>query len=117
VLTLLVSLSFGLFFSVLNVRFRDIAQLIPFMVQIGFFVCPIAYSSSMVEKSQGAWWYDLYYLNPMVSIIDGFKWCLLGDGAFFRISSLYSTIGIIGVMLMISVYYFRKEENSFVDYI
>lgn len=116
-LMLFASLAFGLFFSVLNVRFRDIAQLIPFMVQIGFYVCPIAYSSSMVEKSQGAWWYDLYYLNPMVSIIDGFKWCLLGNNAFFRVSSLYSTIGLIGVMMLISVYYFRKEENSFVDYI
>lgn len=116
-LMLFASLAFGLFFSVLNVRFRDIAQLIPFMVQIGFYVCPIAYSSSMVEKSQGAWWYDLYYLNPMVSIIDGFKWCLLGNNAFFKVSSLYSTIGLIGVMMLISVYYFRKEENSFVDYI
>lgn len=116
-LMLFASLAFGLFFSVLNVRFRDIAQLIPFMVQIGFYVCPIAYSSSMVEKSKGAWWYDLYYLNPMVSIIDGFKWCLLGNNAFFRVSSLYSTIGVIGVMMLISVYYFRKEENSFVDYI
>ncbi|WP_428653598.1 ABC transporter permease [Runella sp.] len=116
-LMLFASLAFGLFFSVLNVRFRDIAQLIPFMVQIGFYVCPIAYSSSMVEKSQGSWWYDLYYLNPMVSIIDGFKWCLLGNNAFFKVSSLYSTVGLIGVMMLISVYYFRKEENSFVDYI
>ncbi|MCP1383796.1 ABC transporter permease [Runella sp. CRIBMP] len=116
-LALLTSLSFGLFFSVLNVRFRDIAQLIPFLVQIGFYACPIAYSASLVEASQDAWWYDLYYLNPMVSIINGFKWSLLGDGSFFKVSSLYSTVGVISVMLLISVYYFRKEENSFVDYI
>jgi lipopolysaccharide transport system permease protein len=116
-LTLLASLAFGLIFAVMNVRFRDIAQLIPFLVQIGFYACPIAYSSSLVEGNQDVWWYDLYYLNPMVSIIDGFKWCLLGDGAFFKVSSLYSTIGVILVVLSISVYYFRKEENSFVDYI
>lgn len=116
-LTLAASLAFGLFFAVMNVRFRDIAQLIPFIVQIGFYACPIAYSSSMVEANQGAWWYDLYYLNPMVSIIDGFKWCLLGDGAFFKVSSLYSTIGFTVAVLGISIYYFRKEENSFVDYI
>jgi lipopolysaccharide transport system permease protein len=116
-LTLLASLAFGLIFAVMNVRFRDIAQLIPFLVQIGFYACPIAYSSSLVEGNQDVWWYDLYYLNPMVSIIDGFKWCLLGDGAFFKVSSLYSTIGVIVVVLSISVYYFRKEENSFVDYI
>ncbi len=116
-LTLLASLAFGLIFAVMNVRFRDIAQLIPFLVQIGFYACPIAYSSSLVEGNHDVWWYDLYYLNPMVSIIDGFKWCLLGNGAFFKVSSLYSTIGLIAVVLSISVYYFRKEENSFVDYI
>lgn len=116
-LTLLASLAFGLIFAVMNVRFRDIAQLIPFLVQIGFYACPIAYTSSLVEESKDAWWYKLYYLNPMVSIIDGFKWSLLGDGSFFNVSSLYPTIGLILVALIISVYYFRKEENSFVDYI
>jgi len=91
--------------------------LIPFLVQIGIYACPVAYGSSQVEESREVWWYSLYYLNPMVSIIDGFKWCLLGDGSFFKISSLYSTIALVVVALCISIYYFRKEENSFVDYI
>ncbi|TAE40740.1 MAG: ABC transporter permease [Runella slithyformis] len=116
-LTLLSSLAFGLFFSVVNVRFRDIAQLVPFLVQIGFYACPIAYSSSQVEMSRQVWWYDFYYLNPMVGIIDGFKWCLLGNASFFRVESLYSTVGFVAVVLSIAIYYFRRQENSFVDYI
>jgi len=117
ILALLASLAFGLFFSVVNVRFRDVAQLVPFLVQIGFYACPIAYSSSQVEMSHQVWWYNLYYLNPMVGIIDGFKWCLLGDASFFKIEGLYSTIGFIAVVLSVAIYYFRRQENSFVDYI
>jgi lipopolysaccharide transport system permease protein len=117
VLALAASFAFGLFFSVLNVRFRDIAQLIPFIIQIGMYACPIVYGSSQVEQSSGAWWYKLYYMNPLVGIIDGFKWCLLGDASFFKVSSLYTSVSVVGVLLLVSVYFFRKKENSFVDYI
>lgn len=116
-LSLLTSLSFGLFFAVINVRFRDIAQLVPFLVQIGFYVCPIAYSSNLVEASHEVWWYKFYYLNPLVGIIDGFKWCLLGSDSFFKIESLYSTFAFLLVGVWGSIVYFRRQENSFVDYI
>jgi lipopolysaccharide transport system permease protein len=116
-LAFLAALSFGLIFAVINIRFRDIGQLIPFLVQTGFYACPVAYSSRLVESSHSSWWYQFYYFNPMVGIIDGFRWCLQGDTAFFKVSSLYSTIAITAVMLCVSVYYFRKKENSFVDYI
>jgi lipopolysaccharide transport system permease protein len=115
-LSLGASLAFGLFVSVLNVRFRDIAQLIPFLVQIGMYACPVVYSSRLVEQNADKWWYQFYYYNPMVGIIDGFRWCLL-DGAFFKLSSLYSSVGFIAVLLIISIYFFRKKENSFVDYL
>ncbi len=116
-LTFFASLGFGLFFAVINVRFRDIGQLIPFLVQIGFYVCPIAYSTRLVEENPTAWWYKLYYLNPLVGIIDGFKWCLQGDAAFFKTESLYSSCSVVFIMLIVAIYYFRKKENSFVDYI
>jgi len=116
-LTLMTSLAFGLIFAVANVRFRDVAQLIPFLVQIGIYVCPIAYSAKLVEAREGTLLYNLYYLNPMASIISGFKWCLLGDASFFKVSHLYPAIGLVLIVLAISIYYFRKEENSFVDYI
>jgi lipopolysaccharide transport system permease protein len=113
-LTFMTSLGFGLFFAVINVRFRDIAQLIPFIIQIGFYVCPIAYSSRLVQDE---WWYSFYNLNPMVGIIDGFRWCLLGENAFFNPTSLYSTIVISSITLFFSVMYFRRKEHTFVDYI
>jgi lipopolysaccharide transport system permease protein len=116
-LAFLAALGFGLLFAVVNTRFRDISQLIPFLVQIGFYACPVAYSSRLVENNPDAWWHQFYYFNPMVGIIDGFRWCLLGDAAFFKVSSLYSTISVTLVMLCVSIYYFRKKENSFVDYI
>ena len=113
-LTFFISLGFGLFFAVLNVRFRDIGQLIPFVVQIGLYLCPVNYTSRLVADQ---WFYKFYKLNPMVGIIDGFKWCLLGDNAFFDPRSLYSTVIISLIILTLSIIYFRKKENTFVDHI
>ncbi|MGA0558482.1 ABC transporter permease [Larkinella sp. VNQ87] len=115
ILALLASFAFGLIFAVLNVRFRDIGQLIPFIVQIGFYACPIAYSSRLVQENASEWWYPLYYLNPMVGIIDGFKWSLLGENAFFNPNSVINSVLVVGVFLIISLYFFRKRENTFVD--
>lgn len=114
ILTFIISLGFGLFFAVLNVRFRDIGQLIPFIVQVGFYICPIAYTSRLVE---GQWFESIYKLNPIVGIIDGFRWCLLGDKAYFDPQSLISTTILSLVTLVLSIVYFRKKENTFVDHI
>ncbi|WP_266366573.1 ABC transporter permease [Tellurirhabdus rosea] len=111
-LALLAAFAFGLIFSVLNVRFRDIIHLIPFIVQIGFYICPIAYSSRLVTSN---WFYKYYLMNPMVGIIDGFRWSLLGEKSFFNPISLVYSMVFIGVFLLISVYFFRKRENTFVD--
>jgi lipopolysaccharide transport system permease protein len=113
-LTLFASLGFGLFFAVLNVRFRDIGQLIPFLVQVGFYICPIAYSSRLTD---GEWFAKFYYLNPIVGIIDGFRWSLLGENAYFNVSSLYSSVIVSAIALGVSLIFFRKKEKSFVDYI
>jgi len=113
-LTFATAFGFGLFFAAVNVRFRDIAQLIPFIVQVGIYACPIAYSSRMVADT---WYYKYHLLNPIVSLVDGFRWCLLGDNAYFDIRSLYSTIIISLIALCLSVAYFRKKESSFVDHL
>ncbi|SOD83196.1 ABC transporter permease [Spirosoma fluviale] len=115
VLALLASFAFGLFFAAVNVRFRDIGQLIPFIVQVGFYICPIAYSSRLVADKQNEWWTPFYWMNPMVGIIDGFRWSLLGEKAYFNPQSLLISIAIVGVCLTLSLYFYRKRENTFVD--
>ena len=115
VLALLAAFAFGLFFAAINVRFRDIGQLIPFIVQIGFYVCPIAYSSRLVAERPASWWTPFYWANPMVGIIDGFRWALLGEKAYFNPQSLLLSIAVVLVSLALSLYFFRKRENTFVD--
>ena len=111
-LAVLAAFAFGLFFAVVNVRFRDVGQLIPFLVQVGFYACPIAYTSRTVVDY---WWYPIYILNPMVGIIDGFRWSLLGGKGFFNPQSLLASVSIVGVCLILSLYFFRRRENTFVD--
>jgi len=112
VLAILGAFAFGLFFATINVRFRDVGQLIPFLMQVGFYACPIAYTSRTVAND---WWYPIYILNPIVGIIDGFRWSLLGEKSFFNPQSLLTSVAIIGVCLALSLYFFRKRENTFVD--
>lgn len=112
VLAILGAFAFGLFFATINVRFRDVGQLIPFLMQVGFYACPIAYTSRTVAND---WWYPIYILNPLVGIIDGFRWSLLGEKSFFNPQSLLASVAIIGVCLVLSLYFFRKRENTFVD--
>lgn len=111
-LAILAAFAFGLFFAVVNVKFRDIGQLVPFLMQVGFYICPIAYSSKIVADTG---WYSLYILNPLVGIIDGFRWSLLGGRTYFNPQSLLYSIGITLVCLILSVVFFRKRENTFVD--
>jgi len=74
-LTIATAFSFGLFLSVINVRYRDIGHMLPFIIQIWFFVSPIAYASSLVPSK----WRFVYGLNPMTGVIEGFRWALIGE--------------------------------------
>lgn len=104
----------GLLASVLNVKYRDIAQIIPFVVQFGYFVSPVAYSS---ERVKDEWWYPVYNLNPVAGAIDGLRWCLLGDFAEFNWQSFIPMIIFVTVSVLFSIWFFRKNENSFVDHL
>jgi lipopolysaccharide transport system permease protein len=106
----------GLIFSSLNVKYRDFGQIAPFLVQFGLFICPVAYSHESLNLPEH--WNKLYNLNPVVGIIDTFRWTVLpaGYGPFPWQSFIPSFIFSV-VFLIIGVYYFRKKENSFVDHI
>jgi lipopolysaccharide transport system permease protein len=113
---------FGLIAAVLNVKYRDVGQIIPFMIQFGYFVSPIAYTSELVQTNlsqaaHGNWYYLLYTINPVAGSIDGLRWSLLGDFSAFNFQSFISLVIFDIITLVISIWMFRKNENSFVDYI
>jgi lipopolysaccharide transport system permease protein len=105
--------SFGpsLWVAGLNLKYRDFRYIIPFMIQIGIYVSPIAFTSSIVPHD----WRMIYSLNPMVGVIDGFRWCLLGDNVDIYIEGQVISWCIILVFLFIGVRQFQKIERSFAD--
>lgn len=112
-LTFGLSLGFGLLFAALNVEYRDFRYIVPFIVQFGLFVSPIAYSTANVPEK----WRTLYALNPMVGIIDGFRWSLLGGHAALDAGTVWISIGVTGAVIVLGVWYFRRMEHGFADVI
>jgi lipopolysaccharide transport system permease protein len=112
-LVFLTSFGAGLFFSALNVKYRDFRYVIPFIVQMGLYVSPVGFSSSIVPEK-----YEfLYYLNPLVGIIDGFRWCILGGESNLNHYALMFSLSITFSILFLSIKYFRKVEKAFADHI
>jgi lipopolysaccharide transport system permease protein len=105
------SLGLGLLFAALNVEYRDFRYIVPFMVQFGLFVSPIAFSTSDVP----AQWRALYALNPMVGIIDGFRWSLLGGRVGLDPQSVAISAAVTAAVLLLGLWYFRRMEHSFAD--
>jgi lipopolysaccharide transport system permease protein len=118
-LALLTAMGSGLFIAALNVKYRDFRYVIPFIVQFGLYVSPIAFSSNTIFASADIpeWAKVLYALNPMVGVIDGFRWCITGGQMAIATVPFAISIGITAMMLFIGVSYFRKTEKSFADVI
>lgn len=112
-LCLLTALSLGIWLSAVNVRYRDFQYIIPFMVQIGLFISPVGFSSSVVPER----WRLLYSLNPMVGVIDGFRWCLLGGESSLYLPGMVLSILVTVLLLAAGLSYFRKTEQTFADFI
>lgn len=111
VLALAVALGAGLLVAALNVRYRDFRHLIPFMLQLGLYVSPVGFSSSLVPDN----WRLAYYLNPMAGVIDGFRWALLGRGAPLYIEGILLSTFLSILLLAGGLVYFRRTERSFAD--
>jgi len=109
-LAVLIALGAGLWLSALNVQYRDVRYTVGFLVQLCFFVSPVAYSSSVVPERWRAW----YALNPMVGVIEGFRWSVLGGGEAPGHLLLVS-VAATAVILVSGLYYFRRMEDSFAD--
>jgi lipopolysaccharide transport system permease protein len=112
-LAFLASLGPSLWITGLNVKYRDIRYIIPFIVQFGLYVSPVGFSSSVIPEQ----WRLLYSLNPVVGAIDGFRWCILGGESQLYIPGLLMSIGLTGLLLWFGIRQFRKMEKSFADLI
>ena len=102
--------------TALNVKYRDFRYIIPFIIQVGVYVSPVVYSSSLIQqKFPNLTW--LYSLNPMAGVIDGFRWALLdGKGGLVPVNFLIS-VAVTALLVILGVWYFRKTERTFADII
>jgi lipopolysaccharide transport system permease protein len=113
VLAFVLSMGTGLWLCALNVKYRDFRYVVPFIVQFGLYISPVGFSSSIVPSK----WRLLYSLNPMVGIIDGFRWTLIRGQAHVYWPSILMSVGLTGSLCLFGIWYFRKTERLFADVI
>ena len=112
-LALLASLGPGLWITALNVKYRDFRYIIPFIVQFGLYVSPVGFSSKVISEE----WRMIYSLNPMVGVIDGFRWCVFGSESPIYLPGFMISFAIILFFIWLGVSCFRKMEKTFADLI
>jgi lipopolysaccharide transport system permease protein len=113
ILAIVVSFGLGIFISALNVKYRDFRFIVPFMLQIGLFISPVGFSSEVIPEKYRL----LYSLNPMVGVIDGFRWCILGGESKLYMPGFLLSVLIALIIFFTGIQYFRKSEKTFVDII
>ena len=110
ILTLLISVGVSLIFSALNVYYRDFMYALPFLIQVWMYASPVVYAADLIPASARG----LYALNPMVGVIDGFRWALLGAGEFPALSLGISLV-ISVIVFIVGALIFQRVEQNFAD--
>jgi lipopolysaccharide transport system permease protein len=113
ILASLASFGFGLWIAALNVKYRDFRYVVPFFIQFGLYISPVGFSSSIIPGK----WRLLYSINPMVGVIDGFRWALLGQNIQLYWPGFLLSIGLTLLIFLSGLRYFRKTERTFADVI
>lgn len=113
VIAIAASIGAGLWLAALTVEYRDFRYVVPFIVQFGLYISPVGFSSSVVP----AQWRLLYSLNPMVSVIDGFRWAIIGGQATLYLPGFFLSLGLVILLLISGIWYFRRTERTFADVI
>jgi len=103
----------GLWLATLNVKYRDFRYIVPFIVQFGLYISPVGFSSSIVPPQ----WRLLYSINPMVGVIDGFRWAILGGEAQLYWPGFLLSTALVAFLLVSGIWYFRRTERTFADVI
>lgn len=109
ILAFLSSFGVGLYLTALNVKYRDFRYIVPFIVQFGLYISPVGWTSDRIPEQ----WRMLYSLNPMVGVIDGFRWCIVGTQPYWPAVIISIVVSLL--FLVIGIAYFRKTEKSFAD--
>ena len=117
VLAFLAAMGPGLLITALNVKYRDFRYVIPFLVQFGLYASPVAYSSTVIRDRFGETVFAIYSLNPVVGVIDGFRWAILGGQASIYWPGFVLSMATAAAFLVIGIRYFRKTERTFADVI
>ena len=107
------SMGTGLWLASLNVQYRDFRYIVPFIIQFGLYISPVGFSSNIVPEK----WRLLYSLNPMVGVIDGFRWAILGSESNIYLTGFILSLGLVLVLFASGIWYFRKMERTFADVI
>ncbi|MGQ9646972.1 MAG: ABC transporter permease [Thermodesulfobacteriota bacterium] len=107
------SMGCGLWLTALNVKYRDFRYIVPFIVQFGLFISPVGFSSSIVPER----WRLLYSINPMVGVIDGFRWAIIGGETLIYWPGFFLSLSLVAILLITGIRYFRKTEKTFADVI
>lgn len=113
IIAFLTAAGIGLYITALNVKYRDFRYIVPFIVQFGLYISPVGFSSSIIPEQYRI----LYSLNPMVGVIDGFRWAILGGESAVNLPGFMMSIGVMVFFLMLGIYKFRKMERTFADII
>lgn len=113
VLAFFTSMGAGLYIAALNVKYRDFKYIVPFVVQFGMYISPVGFTSNNIPERLRL----LYSVNPMVGVIDGFRWCIIGGESHIYLPGLLLSIGLIVGLLIFGIWYFRKIEKTFADII
>jgi lipopolysaccharide transport system permease protein len=112
-LAMLASLGPAFLITALNVKYRDFRYVIPFIIQFGLYISPVGFSSTVVPERWRFW----YSLNPVVGVIDGFRWCVLGGNSRLYVPGFILSFGVVAFFLWLGIAYFRRTERSFADLI
>jgi len=112
IIAIIAALSVGIWISALTIRYRDFQHVIPFLIQIGLYATPVAYSSLYIPEK----YHLIYYsINPMAGVVEGFRWCIIGQGSIHPYT--FISLGIVIVLFLTSLRYFKKVERIMADII
>ena len=115
IMGMLAALAVGIWLSALTVRFRDFQHIVPFMVQIGLYLTPVAYPIELASDRVPSWAMIIYYLNPMAGVVQGFRWSVFGGAAPDPL--MYLSFGMVFLLFFTGLFYFKKIESQMADFV